>query len=226
MAEHRIGKLRVEVEGEKVTIWMSAGSGFTLRADTLREIVATLPPLSSEQGDAPKSKPRRPALAILRDRWRFRVDHMAAGPERSAWRAVLAEIDAELMDNVTGALEQIAAEEATPSPAQGDTDALRTALGVAIDLAEEGWSYASNYFRQKWGLAERLAELRAVLEPSPAQESGTAGGPDRIDRAAAVLAPPLPEREPALTQEIHRRANEVEAILSGAPSTGEEPRRG
>lgn len=37
------------------------------------------------------------------------------------------------------------------------------ALQQAIDLAEEGWAYASDYFREKWACPERLAELRASL---------------------------------------------------------------
>ena len=45
-------------------------------------------------------------------------------------------------------------------------DMLQRALVDAIDLAAEGWSYAPDYFRDKWGADERLEELRAVM-PAP-----------------------------------------------------------
>jgi hypothetical protein len=37
------------------------------------------------------------------------------------------------------------------------------ALGDAIELADEGWTYASDYFRTKWRCDERLQELRTFL---------------------------------------------------------------
>lgn len=43
---------------------------------------------------------------------------------------------------------------------------LRKALEEALDLAHEGWSYASPYFRDKWQCEKREAELRASLLPS------------------------------------------------------------
>lgn len=39
---------------------------------------------------------------------------------------------------------------------------LRAALQEAIAFAEEGWSYASDYFRDKWLYEERRCELRAI----------------------------------------------------------------
>jgi hypothetical protein len=41
-------------------------------------------------------------------------------------------------------------------------DELKAALEDAIDLAVEGWSYAS--FREKWDSGARLSELRAALK--------------------------------------------------------------
>ena len=52
---------------------------------------------------------------------------------------------------------------------------LERALAEAIELAEEGWGYASPYFREKWACEQRIAELRALL-PVP-QSCEAAGGP-------------------------------------------------
>lgn len=57
---------------------------------------------------------------------------------------------------------------------------------------------------------------------SAAPAPSTPAPADRIDRAAAVLAAPLPTTEPALTQEIHRRSEEVESILAAPPPAVEE----
>jgi hypothetical protein len=43
-----------------------------------------------------------------------------------------------------------------------ERDRLRAHLEVAIDLAEEGWGYASEYFCQKWSFDERVLALRTV----------------------------------------------------------------
>ena len=43
---------------------------------------------------------------------------------------------------------------------------MRVALDDAIELAAEGWGYADDYFRDKWGYAKRIAELRAALSPA------------------------------------------------------------
>jgi hypothetical protein len=45
------------------------------------------------------------------------------------------------------------------------TKALETALADAVELAQEGWSYVSDYFREKWEYEKRLAELIVVLHP-------------------------------------------------------------
>lgn len=41
---------------------------------------------------------------------------------------------------------------------------LLTALDEAIELAIEGWAYASDYFREKWEYEPRIDGLRKVLE--------------------------------------------------------------
>lgn len=66
---------------------------------------------------------------------------------------------------------------ATDTPGQAEDaedDLTAAALEVAIALAEEGWAYASEYFREKWGFAERVAKLRRLAdvtddEPLPTQ---------------------------------------------------------
>ncbi len=35
-------------------------------------------------------------------------------------------------------------------------------LAEAIELADEGWAYADNYFRVKWNFVERIAAIRAT----------------------------------------------------------------
>lgn len=37
------------------------------------------------------------------------------------------------------------------------------ALGEAVNLAEEGWEYASPYFREKWECEKDFDNLRATL---------------------------------------------------------------
>lgn len=41
---------------------------------------------------------------------------------------------------------------------------LRDALARALDFAEEGWGYVSDYFRKKWNYDGEIAALRGVLE--------------------------------------------------------------
>lgn len=38
---------------------------------------------------------------------------------------------------------------------------LEAVLADAVALAEEGWSYASDYFKEKWNYEGELAEIRA-----------------------------------------------------------------
>jgi hypothetical protein len=58
-----------------------------------------------------------------------------------------------------------------------DRDRLRAVAEAALDLADEGWDYATDYFREKWRCEERIAELRATLDaadrsPSEGEEGG------------------------------------------------------
>lgn len=46
---------------------------------------------------------------------------------------------------------------------RAENDRLREALDHAIELAEEGWAYADDYFRAKWGCEERIKTLREAL---------------------------------------------------------------
>lgn len=49
-------------------------------------------------------------------------------------------------------------------------EGVRAVLRDAIDLAEEGWAYASPYFREKWSAEERIEVLRD-LAGSPVQSA-------------------------------------------------------
>jgi hypothetical protein len=51
---------------------------------------------------------------------------------------------------------------------------LRAALKDAIDLAEEGWGYASAYFRAKYDIVTTIADLRAILSAVPSQQEDDA----------------------------------------------------
>jgi hypothetical protein len=43
-------------------------------------------------------------------------------------------------------------------------------FALAVELAEEAIGYVGDYFREKWGLDERLATLRALVPPEIARE--------------------------------------------------------
>lgn len=47
--------------------------------------------------------------------------------------------------------------------AMGTAIGLRELLGDAIYLAEEGWSYASEYFQDKWDYHARIEVLRKAI---------------------------------------------------------------
>lgn len=47
-----------------------------------------------------------------------------------------------------------------------EAERLWDALQDAHETAREGWSYASPYFREKWGADEALARIKAALTPS------------------------------------------------------------
>jgi archaellum component FlaC len=40
---------------------------------------------------------------------------------------------------------------------------LKTALKEAIEFADEGWSYADDYFKKKWGYEETKEKLKITL---------------------------------------------------------------
>ena len=48
---------------------------------------------------------------------------------------------------------------------------LRDLATNAIDLAEEGWSYASDYFREKYYVSDQVLRLREALT-APTQAKG------------------------------------------------------
>ena len=47
---------------------------------------------------------------------------------------------------------------------------LAEALDDAIQLADEGWSYASDYFRNKWNYTGEADALRAILDANRTKE--------------------------------------------------------
>lgn len=60
---------------------------------------------------------------------------------------------------------------------------LQQALEAAIELADEGWGYASPYFQEKWHVADDLTKIRAALagveaaeEARSAESAETRGG--------------------------------------------------
>jgi predicted metal-dependent phosphoesterase TrpH len=50
--------------------------------------------------------------------------------------------------------------------AVAERDSARAVALEACDLAEEGWAYAGEYFRDKWDAGGRLANLRMSLDPA------------------------------------------------------------
>lgn len=52
----------------------------------------------------------------------------------------------------------------------------KQALEDAIELAEEGWGYATPYFQEKWESEERIARLKDTLEEETLLHNG-GGGP-------------------------------------------------
>lgn len=56
-----------------------------------------------------------------------------------------------------------------------ERDRLRKVLREAHELALEGWSYASDYFRQKWSADRRLDEVAAALSDLSESSDSTKG---------------------------------------------------
>lgn len=50
--------------------------------------------------------------------------------------------------------------------AKAELAATKAALSDAIELAEEGWGYADEYYYTKWKVHQRLEEVRKALKPS------------------------------------------------------------
>jgi hypothetical protein len=50
--------------------------------------------------------------------------------------------------------------------AEAENERLRAALDDAADLIAEWGAYASDYFKEKWGLDDVVARIRATLSPS------------------------------------------------------------
>ena len=50
--------------------------------------------------------------------------------------------------------------------AEAEAERLRRLVEDAVCHADEGWSYASDYFREKWQCEARSSELRALVQPS------------------------------------------------------------
>ncbi len=60
--------------------------------------------------------------------------------------------------------------------AEAEVARLREELGACIQFAAEGWSYASHYFREKWGYAEVMAEFAGAIM-TPRSTSARPGEP-------------------------------------------------
>ena len=73
------------------------------------------------------------------------------------------DFDVELCDKAAAELAQLRAELAAKTKA---VEEAREKLNDAIELAEEGISYTSPYFVEKWGMADNLAELKKYRDQS------------------------------------------------------------
>ena len=63
-------------------------------------------------------------------------------------------------DPIKTAMAQLEIIERGISERDAEIRLLRQGLRDAIDLAEEGWSYASEYFQNKWGYKDNISEIR------------------------------------------------------------------
>ena len=102
---------------------------------------------NTDRGEAtPTLIERVVILAIIADRHRYDLDY------EDRWNQHL------LLKS--GAESRLSAGEA----AVAEAARLRKALQEAIALAEEGWGYAGDYFREKWGYEQQMAALKTALE--------------------------------------------------------------
>lgn len=67
---------------------------------------------------------------------------------------------------------------------EADVALAGAALEKAIALAEEGWSYASEYFREKWGCVEELKALRRIASVTDDEPLPTSWAEEVLERAA------------------------------------------
>ena len=63
-------------------------------------------------------------------------------------------------DPIKTAMAQLEIIERGISERDAEIRLLRQGLRDAIDLAEEGWGYASEYFQNKWGYKDNISEIR------------------------------------------------------------------
>ena len=71
------------------------------------------------------------------------------------------------VDTAQGATVVIRTLRAELDAANKAVDEARNKLNDAIELAEEGISYTSPYFVEKWGMADNLAELKKYQTAHP-----------------------------------------------------------
>jgi hypothetical protein len=55
---------------------------------------------------------------------------------------------------------------------EAERDRLRATLVEALEWGDEGWSYASDYYREKWNCARERARIAAALVPADDRETG------------------------------------------------------
>lgn len=90
-----------------------------------------------------------------RDQARVEAENLKALLDRQS--EILAEMN-------TPAEDRVSALEMEGAVARTEVERLRKALEEALDLAEEGWSYADDLYKTKWKYAQRLAALRPPKE--------------------------------------------------------------
>lgn len=83
--------------------------------------------------------------------------------ERDALRARAEAAEAAQALHLAAHRNQEAADAYRITTLEAEVDRLRVGLENAIALAEEGWTYADEYFATKWRFDERRTRLRAIL---------------------------------------------------------------
>lgn len=77
--------------------------------------------------------------------------------------------------------EKIAANTQVLSAATDKRQELETALREAIQFADEGWAYATNYMREKWNYEGERARLLAVLGAPSGECTCLEGVPNSVE---------------------------------------------